>query len=93
MSRHTANVTELAVLEDQELFAARNLVQSTNGLVVEVRDDVGMGLENADVISNILGKAQQLVRGGDVGRNTQVGALEVDETQKVRGQRGQVGVL
>lgn len=52
-----------------------------------------MGLENADVIANILGQAQQLVCGSDVGGDTQVCALEVHKAEEVGGQRGQVGVL
>jgi hypothetical protein len=80
---HTANVAKLAVFKDDELLAARNLVQASDGFVVEVGNNVCVGLEHADVIANVFGQSQQLVCGGDVGRNTQVGALEVDQTEEI----------
>ena len=52
-----------------------------------------MGLEDTDVIANVFGQSQQLVRGGDVCRDTQVGAFEVDEAEEVGGQRGQIGIF
>lgn len=92
-SRHTANVAKFAILKDDKLFAAGELIEASNGLFVEIGDDVGMGLENANVVANILGQAQQFVCCSDVGGNTQVCALEVHETQEVGGQRGQTGIF
>jgi hypothetical protein len=89
----TADIAELAVLKDKELFAARQLVQAADGLVVEVGDDVCVGLEDANVIADIFGEGQQFVCGGDVGGDAQVGALEVDEAEEIGGQRGEIGIF
>jgi hypothetical protein len=89
----TADIAELAVLKDKELFAARQLVQAADGLVVEVGDDVGVRLEDANVIAHIFGEGQQFVCGGDVGGDAQVGALEVDEAEEIGGQRGEIGIF
>ena len=75
------------------MFAARNLVQASDGFVVEVGDDVCVRLEDANVIAYILGEGKQLVCGGDVGGDTQVGALEVDEAEEVCGQWGEIGIF
>jgi len=80
---HTANVTEFAVLKDYELLAARNLVQASDGFVVEVGNNVCVRLEDADVVANIFGQSQQLIGGGDVGRDTEIGAFEVDQTEEI----------
>lgn len=52
-----------------------------------------MRLEDANVIAHIFGEGQQLVCGGDVGGDTQVGALEVDEAEEVGGQWGEIGIF
>lgn len=51
---HTANISKLAVLKDKKLLPPRNLIQSSDRLVAEVVDDIGMGLQDTNVLSHFL---------------------------------------
>lgn len=89
----TPNVPKLAILKHDKLLPFSNLVQAADGAVAKVLDDVGVGFEDADVIADLVGQTQQLGGGGDIGADTEVGALDVDQAEEVVGDWGEAGVF
>lgn len=70
-----ADVGELAVLEEEEAVAARQLLQLRHDGRREVGEDVHVRLQHADVRAGLVGQAKQIGRGGDVGGETEVALL------------------
>lgn len=50
----TTYVAKLAIFEEQEIFPPRYLNKPFNGLLGKVVNDVGMSLEDADAVADIL---------------------------------------
>lgn len=84
--QRTSNVTEFAILKDDELLSPRDFHQASGCPVCEVLDDVCMCLEYAYLVAHILSQLQELRRGRDIRGHAQVGPFELDESQKVGGQ-------
>ncbi len=51
----TSNVTELAVLEQEEAFLSADLLQFSNRALAPVVDDVGVRLEDAYRVADVFG--------------------------------------
>lgn len=84
---HTPNVGKLAVFKDHKVLSPRNLPQGLPRALGPVSDNVTVRLQDADRVSDLFGKREQLSRGFDVRRQTQVGLLDGYETQQVRRER------
>lgn len=86
-----ADVAELAVLEDEEAVLAGEARQARprtrRRVVVPVRDKVVVRLEDDDRGPDGAGEAEELVGGGDVGAEAEVGAFQRHEAKEVGGER------
>ena len=78
---HTANVSELPIFEDQEVFPLGNILQPFDCPFGKVIDDVGMRFEYTYGVAYFFCDVEELKGGVYIGRNTEVGAFDRDEAE------------
>ena len=73
--KRTANVPKLPVFEEQKMLPPRDFIEPFNGLIREVVNDVSVGFQDTDVVTDFFGEAEQGGRSMNVGRNAEIGLL------------------
>lgn len=81
----TAYVAKLPVLEDQKLLPPAYFLQAGDGAVGEVVDDVGVRFQHANGVAHFFCEFQEGGGGGDIGGDAQIGALNGDQLEQIRG--------
>jgi hypothetical protein len=93
VERLTADVQKLPVLKHQKLLPPGYLNEPSNGFLAKIVHDVGVSLQDTDMVSHLFRNAQQFGGGLDIGGDAEVGAFEVNEPEQISGQRAQVGLF
>ena len=78
ITRRTANIPQLPILKQQEVFALGDCLEPSNGVFGPVIDDVRVGLEDADSVADLFCDFEQLEGCVDIGGDAEVGALDGD---------------
>lgn len=91
--QHTAYITQLPVLEQQEMFPLRNLLQSHDCILRPIVHDVRVCFQDTDVVAHFFRNGQKLVCGVHVRRDAEIGLLDRHELKKVARQGRRVSEL
>lgn len=76
--RLTANIAEFPVLEDEEIFALGDFLQTFDCSVGEVVNYVDVCLEDANRVADFFGQSKEGGCGVDIGGDAEIGLLECD---------------
>ena len=83
--KRTSNIPKFSILENQEFFPTRDILQAFDCSLPKVVNDVGMSLQYANGVSHVLCEAKEGRSGMDVGGNAKVRLLNDAKVKEVYG--------
>ena len=90
------NITKLAIFKHNKMLSNGNVSQPSDCPFCKIGDDVSVGFQQDNRVSNFFGKLDELVGGGHVSRNTQVALLDDHQAQEIDSEgmsRGKIGTV
>ena len=80
---HTANVSQLPVLEDEKFLPPRNFPQAFDCALAKVIDNVSVCFQHTNVVAHFFRQPEQGRCGIDICRHAEIGLFDGDELEQV----------